>query len=210
MARPSKSDIKANEAYLNWDDYQKTHKSKVPLFLPISINLKKGIIERHRIKSDDVGKSRKNYLKEFKIHCDTYKKHLGGAYKYETFKTMLDEYIKAFEDDTKQAALRPGPLDFTIKRPVWFLFYLPRTNWTFSPHQQYSMENDRDDHMRNCEKVCTLDDGNVLLLANNCRSMPENLKYNLHVTIEQKMGSGLGYTDIIIDPGMDNDIGSWP
>ena len=206
MARPSKRKIKANANYLrSWDDYQNTHESKVPLLLPISINIKKGIIDRKRITSTKIAESRAAYLKEFKAHCDEYEKHLRGAYTYETLETMLDEYIRAFNDDSKQSSLRPGPLDLVIKRPVWILFDLPRKNWAFSPHRQFSMENDRDDFMRNCTKVCTLDNNNVLLLSNSCQSAPKDLEYNLHVSIEQKMGRKKGYTDIIIDPGMSND-----
>lgn len=208
MPRPSKPNISANDAYLKeWDEFQKTHESKVPLLLPVSISIEDGIIARDRIKSDDIAKLRKGFLKEFKSHCNVMEQHLGGAYSYETFETMLDEYIEAFECDSNQGPRPPSPLDFKIGRPVWFLFHLPRDNWTFTKERQYSMENDRDDHMRNCEKVCTLDEGNFLLLSNNCRSAPKDLKYNLHVTITQKERRRKLSTDIIIDPGMDNGIG---
>lgn len=205
MARPAKVALRANPDYLKeWDEYQISHKSKVPLLLPISISIEDGIIARDRVKSPDIEKWRKGFLKEFKSHCKSAGKHLGGAYSYETFETMLDEYIEAFASDADQGPRPPSPLDFKINRPVWFLFHLPRENWTFTEARQYSMEHDRDDHLRNCEKVCTFDDRNFLLLSNNCRSSPEGLKYNLHVTIAQKERRKTLYTDIIIDPGMDN------
>ena len=203
--RPTKGGIHANPDYLvEWEEFQKTHKSQVPLLLPVSVSIEDGVIARDRIKTGDIAKWRDGFLKEFKTHCDTHASQLGGAYDFGTFETMLDEYIAAFTDDAKQGPRPPSPLDFKITRPVWFLFYLPRENWTFTKERQYSMEHDRDDHLRNCEKVCTLDNNNFLLLANNCRSAPKGLKYNLHVTIAQKEKRKTLYTDMIIDPGMDN------
>ena len=211
MARPSKSDISANDAYLKeWDEFQKTHRSEGPILLPLSISIEDGIIARDRIKSDDIALRRDELLGEFKEHCNIMEKHLGGAYCYETLETMIDDYIEAFADDANQGPRPPSPLDFKIGRAVWFLFYLPRDNWAFTKDRQYSMENDRDDHMRNCEKVCTFDNRKFLLLANNYRSNPKGLKYNLHVTITQKEGRKKRSTDIIIDPGMDNDMNSFP
>lgn len=211
MARPSKTNITANDAYLKeWDEFQRTHRSHVPLLLPISISIEDGIIARDRVKSDDLAKHRDRFLEEFKVHCKETESHVGDAYCFETFETMLDEYIEAFASDGNQGPRPPSPLDFSISRPIWFMFYLPRKNWTFTKERQYSMENDRDDHLRNCEKVCTLGGGRVLLLSNNCRSAPENLKYNLHVTITQTEGDEELSTDIIIDPGMDNSIGDPP
>lgn len=208
MRKPKKGDIKANAKYLkSWDDFQRNHKSDGPILLPISISIEDGIIQRHRIKSGDIAKMRKRMLSEFKKHCTQSKKFIDGAYCEGDFETMLDDYIQAFDSDNTQSERPPSPLDFSIGRPVWFLFYLPRENWTFTKERQYSMENDRDDFQRNCEKVCTLDTGNILLLANHCRSAPKGLKYNLHVTIEQKEGRKKLYTDIIIDPGMNNDNG---
>lgn len=211
MPRPSKPNINADDAYLKeWDEFQKTHHSQVPILLPVSISIEDGIIARDRIKSDDIAKYRKGFLKEFKSHCDVMEKHLGGAYSYETLETMLDEYIEAFKSDSNEGPRPPSPLDFKINRPVWFLFHLPRNNWTFTKARQYSMENDRDDHMRNCEKVCTFEDRKFLLLSNSYRSRSTGLKYNLHVTINQKEGRKKLSTDIIIDPGMNNDMGQWP
>ena len=208
MPRPSKPNISANDAYLKeWDEFQRTHQSQVPILLPVSISIEDGIIARDRIKSDELAKLRKSFLKEFKVHCKETEEHVGGAYCFETFETMLDEYIEAFSSDGDQGPRPPSPLDFKIGRPVWFLFHLPRDNWTFTKDRQYSMENDRDDHMRNCEKVCTLDGGNFLVLSNSSKSAPKGLKYNLHVTITQKEGRKKRSTDIIIDPGMDNEFG---
>lgn len=212
MARPAKTKIRANDDYLKeWDEFQKTFHSDVPLLLPISISIEDGIIARDRIKSDEIASLRDRFLKEFKRHCADAERHLGGAYSFETFETMLDEYIREFACDADQGPRPPSPLDFKIYRPVWFLFHLPRENWTFTKSRQYSMENDRDDHLRNCEKVCTFDNYNFLLLSNNCRSAPDGLKYNLHVTITQKEGRETLLTDIIIDPGMNNDDrGTYP
>lgn len=208
MTKPLKGDIRANAKYLKeWDDFQKKHKCKGPILLPISISIEDGIIARDRIKSGDIAKMRSALLKEFKAHCEDPDTRTDGAYSPADFKTMLDDYINAFTDDSKQGPRPPSPLDFNINRPVWFLFYLPRKNWKFTKERQYSMEHDRDDFMRNCEKVCTLGDNDILLLANHHRSAPKYLKYNLHVTIAQKEGGKTLLTDIIIDPGMNNGAG---
>jgi len=211
MKRPSKGDIRPNEDYLKeWNEFQRTHHSKVPVLLPISISIEDGIIARDRIKSDDMAEFRPALLKEFKAHCVDSDTSTGGAYGPADFETMLDEYIDAFSKDSDQGPRPPSPLDFDIRREVWFLFHLPRKNWTFSKSIQYSMENDRDDFMRNCEKVCTFANNDFLLLANHCRSQPKGLKYNLHVTISQKERRKTLRTDIIIDPGMNNGNNDWP
>lgn len=206
MARPTKGSIKPNADYLKeWDDFQANHKTEGPILLPISVSIEDGEIARDRIKSGDIAKMKSSLMKDFKAHCKADGKKVDGAYSAEGFERMLDEYIEAFAADGSQGPRPPSPLDFNISRPVWFMFQLPRKNWTFTDHIQYSMENDRDDFRRNCEKVCTLDDDHILLLANHCRSAPPGLKYNLHVTISQIIGKKILKTDIIIDPGMGND-----
>lgn len=206
MARPGKGGIRANAEYLKeWDEFQRTHPSQKPILLPLTVSIEDGIIARDRIKSGDIAKMRDSLLADFKDHCHNPEGYLENRYCPADFETMLDDYIEAFESDNKEGPRPPSPLDFKMNRPVWILFLLPRKNWKFTKARQFSVENDRDDFARNYEKITTLDKNNILLLANHCRSSPKNLKYNLHVTISQKQDGKLVHTDIIIDPGTDND-----
>ena len=205
MARPTKGDIKPNAEYLKeWDDYQRTNDSKKPILLPIRVSIEDGIIDRDRIKQEVIAGWRDELLVELHDHCCNPNGYLEDRYDVDDFQIMLDDYIKYFESDNKDGPRPPSPLDFSINRPVWFLFYLPRPNWRFTDTIQFSTENDRDDFGRNFEKITTLQNGNILVLANHCRSQPVGLKYNLHVTIAQDQDGREVYTDIIIDPGGDN------
>lgn len=205
MNKPTKGNLRANAEYLKeWDDFQRDHDGSGPILLPISVGIKDGKIARDRIKSDEIAAMRDALVEEFTAHCDNPGGYLDGAYDAEGFQRMLDDYITAFAADGSQGPRPPSPLDFKINRPVWFLFQLPQDNWAFTDHTQYSVENDRDDFLRNFEKVCTLDNSNILLLANHCRSNPEGMKYNLHITITQQEDGKTLRTDIIIDPDLDN------
>lgn len=207
MPRPrNKAAMKPNQDYLkDWDEYQRTSKSKDPILLPISVDIADGIIKRHRIKSMDIAAIRSQLMTEFEAHCENPNGYLEDRYCARDFETMLDEYIDFFVNDTVQGSIPPGPLDLKINRPVWLLYYLPRKNWKFTKERQFSTENDRDDFARNFEKITTFDKNNYLLLANYCRSSPKGLKFNLHVTISQKENGRTLKTPIIIDPGSDND-----
>lgn len=206
MPRPvNKGGIQPNFDYLKkWDEYQRVSKRKLPILLPISVDIKKGIIDRHRIKSDEIAAMRTDLMMEFKGHCQNPNGYLEDKYHAQQFEEMLDDYIKFFTDDTKQGAVPPGPLDLNISRPVWILYVLPRKNWKFTKDRQFSVENDRDDFGRNFEKITTFRKNSMLLLANHCRSNPKGLKFNLHVTISQKENGRTLKTPIIIDPGSDN------
>jgi len=205
MGRPTKGGIKANPQYLKeWDVFQKENPSKRPILLPLSISIEDGIIARDRIRSGDIADMRDRLLADFHEHCENPDGYLENRYCRADFEKMLDDYIEAFLSDNDQGPRPPSPLDFQMNRPVWILFLLPRKNWKFTKTRQFSTENDRDDFARNFEKIATLDNRNILLLANHCRSSPKNLKYNLHVTISQKQDGKIVHTDIIIDPGTDN------
>jgi|GEM_PF-3008590 len=104
-----------------------------------------------------------------------------------------------------------NPLDLVAYRPVWDLYVLPQKNWKFTKDRQYSVENDKDDQTRNYEKICCVDNYNALILHNRCRSAPDGLKLNLHVTISQGERNGRKLEiPIIIDPDTDNDSDDFP
>lgn len=206
MARPTKDQIQGNPDFLrDWADFQRDYKGSGPILLPVSVNMVDGIIVRNRIKAGDLALQREKLLNDFEAHCSNLPGRIGGAYTLCDFKHIMDEYIKWFESDDKQNPFKPSPLDLRITRPVWILFHADNDHWTFSEHRQFSVENDRDDHMRNCVKICTLDNNNMFLMENRWRIAPLRMKYNLHVTITQEENGETLYTDIIIDPGLDND-----
>lgn len=201
MSRPpSKSEIIPNQRYLkDWDEYQRDRPGPTPILLPVAININRdGELTRNRIKSDKV----EHIFEKCKDEIpDFMSESRVNPYNVQS---IFEDYITHFkEGDTKQGPL-PTPLDLNMSKHVWMLFHLPRNNWKFSKGQQYSTENDRDDLLRNFEKICTLNDRNYLLLANRCRSNPEGLKFNLHVTISQMIDGVAMETPIIIDPGTNN------
>lgn len=202
MSRPDKKNLKPNQAYLkDWDEYQNDRPGSTPILLPVSVDINAdGELTRNRIKAGDV--------EALFAKCKSdLPKHLSNAeINPHDAESIFADYIEYFKEIDAAQGPVPTPLDLSINKPVWLLFSLPRDNWTFTKGQQYSVENDRDDLLRNFEKICPLDDMNCLLLANRCRSNPEGLKFNLHVTISQMMGGKKFETPIIIDPDMDNDV----
>jgi len=191
-----------NQSYLeHWDDYQRQFTSDHPILLPMELSLSpEGLIDRERMRAPRV---KELYLecrdRDFPDHLKDHPKRFGNA--DEVFRDYVDYFAPL---DGAQAPGVRSPLDLSMRHPTWILFYLTNPNWKFSVHRQYSVENDRDDLLRNFAKVCTLDDRNALLLSNACLSAPDDLKFNLHVTIYQDIDGRPAETDIIIDPGAKN------
>jgi len=201
-----RGDVTPNQDYLQeWDEYQRDSKRTLPILLPISVNMKKGQIVRHRITAKKLSGLQKQLMTEFKAHCTSPPGELAQKYMAKHFEDMLDDYIDFFEDDFDEGPVPPTPLDLKINRPVRSLYHLARKSWTFTEERQFSTENDRDDFGRNFEKITTFDNYNYLLLANHCRSTPKGLKFNLHITITQTENKQTFKTPIIIDPGAGND-----
>lgn len=195
-----------NQSYLkDWDEFASSNRDRAnPILLPISVDINEnGEITRERMRAPDVkslyirckDKDIPDYILE---HADRF----GDAHK--TFREYIDYFAPI---DGAQGPGIPSPLDLAIAQPTWMLFHLPKNNWKFTVNKQYSVENDRDDLLRNFAKVCTMDDMNVLLLSNACLSSPDRLKFNLHVTVFQNVDGRDLETDIIIDPGTQNQGG---
>ena len=206
-----------SEFLKNWKNFQRHFKGAGSILLPISFDIKDGKIVRNRITAKELSSLRTELINDFEAHYKTVNDEIAEDYSVSEFKTMLDEYIKWFEGggtsnitegsiDDSQKTTRKNPLDLTIERPVWILFHTANKHWTFSEHRQFSVENDRNDHSRNCVKICTLMKNKMFLMKNRWRVAPLVMKYNLHVTITQQENGKDLYTDIIIDPGMNNDL----
>jgi len=199
-----------NYEYLkSWDDYSAKRvtedRGQTPILLPVHIDLnERGEIVRERMKSAEV---KKLYAKCRKKDFPAYMKKAPKL--FDRPDDIFNDYLEYFGPiDGVEGPGKPSPLDFNFKCHVWILFHLPKPNWKFSGHRQYSVENDMDDLTRNYEKICTMDDNNALLVSNRCRSNPKGLKYNLHVSINQTSEDGKPMcTDIIIDPGSNNEMG---
>lgn len=213
MPQFKKGDIKPNPKYLKeWDDYQldwlnspefTPRNKKRPLLLPVSVSIEDGKIARSRISVP-------------KLEALLGKiGDLGGK----KARLAIDSYVKFFEPiDSQQSSTPPSPLDFKINTPVMMLFHLPRENWVFTDHTQFSVSNIRKKHHKKAYKVIgTFDDGCGLMVLNKCWQNKKgevlDMKYNLHVSIMQTelVKSGDEYvkapmrTDIIIDPSTNND-----
>jgi len=212
MPKFRRGDIKANQEYLkDWDEYQldrlnspdftkKTQKQ--PLLLPISVDIDDGIIKRHRITAPSLQSLWPKVGK------------LGGKDAARAY----EGYVEFFAPIEGQQSGAPAtPLDFNINTPVIMMFHLPRDNWRFTDHTQFSVDNVLSrDRSKAFKVIGTFDNGHGLLVLNKCwekkTGVSFDMKYNLHVSIIQPGRSKTknGYsdtimqTDIIIDPGSNN------
>jgi len=191
---------KANQEYLkSWDDYQNSKKKRGPIFLPLSIDIDDGVFVRDRIRAPAVKKLYKACRSEVPSYM------LKNEPVIPNPETAIKDYLNYFGPiDGVEGPPVETPFDLQICQPTFILFHLPRPNWKFTKDCQYSVANDPDDMGRNFVKICTMDNMNGLLLLNQHRSNPKGLKFNLHVTIKQKIGRKTYETPIIIDPGTGN------
>ena len=214
-----KSQIHTNQDYLKeWDDYQLKFLNSEKfcldnplehaLLLPISVDIKDGIIDRHRIRTPQL----KGLLDNAKRLLDD---DSTGA---------IDSYVEFFDPiDGQQSGSPSTPLDFDLNSRVYMLFHLPRKNWTFTEHTQFSVDNIAKGQLKDAfEVVGTFNEGHSLLVHNKNWQDPKVkgnkpakvkgkapsksflAKYNLHVSIHQVQDGEDMRTDIIIDPGSRN------
>ncbi len=196
-----------------WDKYQNKwiagsdFDSERPLLLPISVDIASGVIARSRLKS-------KYVIDLLTRPGNTLPSDIGTGCNKFTLNDIHKHYAsRGFPQDANEGGgvpFLPTPLDFNIRTKVLFLFHLPRKNWTFSKHKQFTIdgfENTNSDHI--VEVLGTFNNGRGLAVFNKFW-IPEgqesyNIKYNLHVTIAQKIDGNDMSTDIIIDPGSNSD-----
>ncbi len=136
MPKITRGEITANQNYLRkWDHYQLDWMnskefqsgSKKPLLLPINVDIKGGNVHRTRIKVPQL---------ETIVNAATQLTGMAGV------SDAVQSYIDFFGDhDRNQSGTPPTPLDFAINCPVVHVFHLPRENWTFTDHTQYSVDN---------------------------------------------------------------------
>jgi len=213
-----RNQVRPNQDYLQkWDLYQLEHlnaderagKASSPTLLPIALGIEDGIVVRNRIKVPQL---------------QTIMKTAGSLGSNEDVSAAVDSYVKYFEEgDGSQSSTPPvTPLDLSISRQTVKLFYLKHANWKFTDHTQFSVDNVPKGVAKNkmFDVLGTVDRGRGLLVLDHNWS-PKNLKkfkqsdedmtkmqfaakYNLHVSIFQKLeGQGM-QTDIIIDPWGDS------
>lgn len=202
-----------NQTYLKeWDEYAATKKSKKQtLLLPIKIGIDgNGQIVRKRIREPEVRLLYKKHRKEIPAYI------FSEEYLFPNPDEVFEDYMEHFYGEGAESGqdVKPTPLDWFVDRPVFLLYTFDfKDTWSFTEKQQFSTLNDPDDATRNLVKICTLNNRKALLLWNRCRSNPKDLKFNLHVSINQSEGEGTEeidlQTDIIIDPGGGN-LGDWP
>lgn len=205
-----------NQDYLKiWDDYI-NNKTKTPMphlkaaLLPLYVSIRKGAMYRARMTSQKV--------KEF-YHTDGHKSEVpeymrNKPHHFPNIDDVVQEYIDHFDGpDGGQSPDPLNPLDIETNRPTYMLYVLPQpknknVTWRFSEGVQFSCEHDGVGPFRNFLQICTLNDDKALLVLNRHRSNHPKLKFNLHVTISQKVKIGGKdievRTPIIIDPGGKN------
>jgi len=223
MPRITRDNIKVNQRYLKrWDKYQLEwlnsdafkSGSKKPLLLPITVDIRGGVMRRSRIKVPQ--------LQTILAQTDLMNTNAD-------VKAAFDSYFEFFEpQDGSQSGTPPEtPLDFNINCPVIHLFYLDRDNWEFTDHTQFSVDNvpaecvDKDLF----DVLDVFDDNRAMLVMNhnwtpdaaNPEDRKNYMKYNLHVSIYQDVKAfdeddnvevREVRTDIIIDPGGNSNQGT--
>ena len=209
MPKFTRDSINANQDYLkSWDEYQLdflnsenfcTHEpNKNAILFPIFFDIDDGIVKRARITAPQVKTLRK----------------AAGNLVGDDAARAFDSYQEFFGAiDEQQSATPATPLDFDINSRVYMLFHIPRKNWTFTDHTQFSVDNiSKRDFPDAFEVLGTFDDGHGLLVHNknwvpatapgehNAKIKSFTAKYNLHVSIHQEQDGQDMCTDIIIDP----------
>ena len=207
MSRFKRSEIAANQDYLKeWDDYQvdflngedfdPKNSDERALLLPISVDIDDGVIKRHRIQTP-----------QLTTLWDKAKSLINddSAWAYKSYMTFFEPI------DGQQSGAPSTPLDFDLNSRVYMMCHLPRANWTFTDHTQFSVDNIPKGHLKDAfEVVGIFDEGHGLLVHNKNWQKPGKktflAKYNLHVSIHQSEKNNKGKevdmrTDIIIDPG---------
>ena len=206
-----RNQIRPNQDYLEtWDDYQLKHlnadaaagKVSAPTLMPVMLGIKDGIVVRDRIKVPQL---------------QTIMDKSRALAKNHDVASATKSYVEFFKgQDGSQSSTPPTPLDLEIARPTVKLFYLLHENWTYTDHTQFSVDNVPPGVAKNkmFDVLGTVDNGRGLLVLDHNWTHHDNrkkekhfaAKYNLHVSIAQKIGSEMGRTDIIIDPwGNNND-----
>lgn len=211
-----------NQKYLHkWEDYINGLPKGETGLLPLWIDLDGPKIVRKIISKKDVAR----LYRRFKKNQDLPGYIIGNPAvdglpnATSVFKNYIANYGGT---ETPKKSL--NPLDAYTNRPILILYMIQhkettKSKFRFSKDIQYSCDNDADDLTRNLFKVCTVDNDPThgakgLIMYDACRSNIPDLKYNLHVTIMQKVKNNRNKdewaeTPIIIDPGVGNN-GNWP
>jgi len=211
----AKTDSKANNlTYLKeWDEYSATKANKrQTLLLPIKLGIgKKGEILRRRMNQPEVQSFYSSHKKDIPSYISSESNLFPNP------DEVFEDYLEYFSGEGTESSSKPKPtpLDWNVDRPVFLLYtFFHEETWRFSEKTQFSTVNDPDDVTRNMVKISTMNDNKALLMWNRCRSNPENLKFNLHVSVHQSERGPdrrkIDFrTDILIDPRGGN-AGDWP
>jgi len=234
MKKPRK--VENQRAFRKWDAYVNNFKlmpNRQAVLLPMDIDIRDGRIYRQRMTGKAVktyfNAARKkmipDYMRAFTCATPTSTECLMPTMvDFPNIDRVIQHYVDNINDGT-QAGGGLTPLDIETNRPTYMLFRIdhkdvksPPTKykkWRFSENKQITCHNDGVGPFLNVLPICTFDDGKALLVYNRHRSNPPTMKYDLHITIEQKVKDSNGKwmiakTPIIIDPGLGNNGGDLP
>jgi len=217
-------DVHNQYALKDWDEYVNQLGPRIAALLPLDIDIKDGKVYRARMLSKAVN----NF---FQAHNSDFPDYLRDRTSTKPTMTEFPNIDKVFKKYVRELAVVDGqqgpdpdttPLDIITNRPTYMLFRILRDDvdtpttpdedyvkWRFSVDKQITCHNDGLGPLRNILPICTLDDGRALLVYNRHRSDPPTIKYDLHLTIHEKVQDHSGTwidakTPIIIDPGLGN------
>ena len=222
---PNVFEVRNQAGLEEWDEYVNYLPPRQAVILPLDIDLRKGRLFRARMTKSAFEK----FYAEFGSDIPEFLRDTQGTFPTMTNFPNIDEVVTdyldglPFKDDGDQSDLAITPLDIITNRPTYFLFRISRRDrerpaskyakWRFSNDKQITCHNDGLGPLRNVLPICTLDNdeygGKALLAYNRHRSNPPTMKYDLHITIHQKVkdrdsNTVVASTPIIIDPGLGN------
>ena len=221
MKKPVK--VTNQKALELWDKYVNKQPNRQAALLPLDIDLVSGRITRSLITAAGV----KRFHAAHKGEIPDFMRAFPDMTPTMVDFPNVDEVFQHYVDNIKDGRHNAGditPLDINTNRPTYFLFRLSRSDvksppkkyvkWRFTEDKQITCHNDSEGPFQNLFPICTLNDGKALLAYNRHRSNPMSMKFDLHVTIEQKAKLNgknvITKTPIIIDPGLGNNGSDFP
>ena len=226
MSKPIK--VTNQRALEDWDNYVNDFRNmpnRQAALLPLDINIESGRITRKLILASAVKRLYAKHKKYIPEYMRSYSEMTPTMTEFPNIDKVVDHYVNNINDGSHSGG-GLTPLDIETNRPTYMLFRINRSDvksppskflqWRFSENKQITCHNDGLGPFLNLLPICTLDNDKILLAYNRHRSNHPALKFDLHVTLHQKVRIGRSRnwvdakTPIIIDPGLGNSGGFVP
>lgn len=209
--------VQNQRALKKWDTYVNGLPNRQAALLPLDVDIVDGKIYRKMVSGAAVAKLHTAQKRNIPDFLRSFPDMTPTMTDFPNIDKVIQHYVDNINDGFQTPA-EITPLDIETNRPTYFLFRLSRKDkkappskylkWRFSEDKQITCHNDGMGPFRNVLPICTLDGGKILLAYNRHRCNPPTMKFDLHITIEQKVYLDgkltLAKTPIIIDPGLGN------